>query len=64
MVDLILEVQQGGHDQLRGTEPESLRDLVQGLLYGSPALDIMLKQKQAGPEQVVHQKNLRRELPP
>ena len=41
-VDLIFEMQQGRHHQLRGTEPESLRDPVQSLEDGSPALDVGL----------------------
>ena len=35
-----------------------------GLKYGSPALNVVLQREQAGPEQVVHKKHLRRKLPP
>ena len=41
-VDLIFKMQQGRHHQLRGTEPESLRDPVQSLEDGSPTLDVVL----------------------
>ena len=31
MVDLVLEVEQGGHDKLSEAEPKTLRDTIKGL---------------------------------
>ena len=53
-MDQIFEMQQGGHKQLRGTEPESLGDPVQSLEYGSPTLDVVLQWEQAGDECKTH----------
>ena len=63
-MDLVFKMWYGGHHQLRGTEPESLRDPVQSLEYGFPTLYVVLKWEEAGPEQMVNKEHLRRELPP
>ena len=63
-MDLVFKMHQGGHHQLRGTKPVSLRDPVKSLQDGPLTLYIMLQREKAGPEQVIDQEHLRQELPP
>ena len=49
VIDPILEVEQGCHDQLHWAEPEALRNTIQSLQNGFSPLDDVLEQEQIRP---------------
>ena len=44
-MDLVLEVEQGGHDKLDWAEPNTLKDAIESLENGTSPLYQMLKPK-------------------
>ena len=47
-MDLLLKVDEGGHDQVVRAEIEALRDAEQGIQDSSTPLDRMLERKKVG----------------
>ena len=63
-MDLVLEMEQGIHNQLNRAELESLRNPVQSLYNGSSPLDMVLKREQVAPQNMINEEHALGKLSP